>query len=67
MMPLELKKSDLSLRPKLHFDQLPLRNLDVLKEKHLDHERIPSNVSLLKIIWTVLAASYFVVRSEFRN
>jgi len=67
MMPLELKKSELLLRPKLHFDQLPLRNLDVVKEKHLGNERIPANISSFKIIWTILVASFFLMRSGVRK
>lgn len=67
MMSLELTKSELSLRPEQHFHQFPQRNLDVIKEKHLEHERIPADISPLKAIWTVLVASYFLVRSGLRN
>jgi len=67
MIPLELKKSELSLHPELHFNQLPPRNLDLVKEKHLGNERIPANISSLKIIWTALVASYFLMRSRLPN
>lgn len=63
MMPLQLNKSEVSLRPELHFDQLPLRNLDVVKEKHFEHERIPNSLNLLKASWTLLVATYLVLQS----
>lgn len=63
-MSLELKRPELSLRPKQHFDQLPQRNLDLIKEKHLEQQRIPTDVSPLKILWTLFVATYFLIRSR---
>ncbi|WP_407430143.1 hypothetical protein [Arcticibacter sp.] len=66
-MSLELKKPEVSLQPGQRFDQFPQRNLDIIKERHSEHERIPAHISPLKIIWTVLVASYFLVRSGLRT
>ncbi|PRY55192.1 hypothetical protein B0I27_101160 [Arcticibacter pallidicorallinus] len=67
MISLELNKSKVALLPEQHFTQMLPRNVDMISEKHLEHERVPSNISWLKAIWTVLIASCFLVKSGFRN
>lgn len=58
-----LKSSEPALQKEQHFNQLPQRNLDAIKEHHSERERVPANVSLVKLVWTALAASFFLIKS----
>lgn len=62
---LNLSKPSLQTEP--HYNQLPQRNLELIKEKHVEQERIPADASLLTIAWTAIVASFFLIKSKFQR
>jgi|GEM_PF-1387968 len=67
MMPFELKKVDLLLESENYVNKLPHRSLEFIKEKHLEQQRIPSNLSIVRAIWTAFVATYCFLQSLFHQ
>ncbi|MGV3705538.1 MAG: hypothetical protein ACO1NU_09185 [Arcticibacter sp.] len=67
MMPLELKNADLLFESVNDVNLLPQRSLEFIKEKHLEQQRIPANLSIAQAIWTAFVATCCCLQSLFHK